>query len=611
MALKIIPSNAANAYRGYRPHWYGAYKNGGRVTTFNLGVLIRGEPPASGYIGEKGDDLFEASKEKAKAKFESIRKDGKIKGDAIREVTTVIKMKTGRKFEDPALANLADIYLKRLGNRSTCHIAMIRSGFSNFATFATSPVQDDDPDAPRIPKAKTLIEVTPELATAFFRHIARDFAFSTVKRWSNLLTSAFDRLAPVGMANPFKGARLAAVGRAQTIRDEETGEKKRVETVVHHRPIDRDQLRKLYATAKDDPLLYPLTVTAASTGLRISDVCTLLWKDIHLTPKPGELPHIMVETTQKTGAKIAVPIFDYDPASPDYEPDLGELRRILEEALTETKDGEKYVFPKAARLYLSTRKDETTGRVYFPGRDVIYSKGKALFAKALFADEPEDAEIITDNDETPAPTVEGILAAIDAAEWTDERKKRVRDIYTRHANGDSYLTIKSATGYAKSTISTDLATVEALVGAKVKTRSSKRPSVRNLMKKTRHMRSAGRRAASLYSWHSLRAAFVVLMKDNGVDLDTIKLLVGHTTTNMTLQYYNPTQKQAAEKARRIILRRNHTQALADGAGTRRALLPSQPSAPTADAPQANLDALREALAALTPEERAQLLTPNK
>jgi integrase len=602
MALKIIKSNTANAYRGYRPHWYGVYRNGATVTTFNLGVLIRGEPPASGYIGDKGDEPFEASRKRAEAKFADIRTKGREKGEAVREVMTIVRMKTNRKFHDPALADLADIYLKGIGDRSTCHLAMIRSGFQNFATFAANPKADGE-DAPKPKKAKTLVEVTPELATAFFRNISRDFAFSTVKRWSNLLTGAFDRLAPVGMANPFKGARLAAVGRAQTRRDEETGDKVKVETVVHHRPIDRDQLRKLYAAAKDDPLLYPLTVTAASTGLRISDVCTLLWKDIHLTP--GN-PIIMVETTAKTGSKIAVPIFDYDPASPDYEPDLGEFRRVLEAALAEAKDGEKYVFPKAARLYLSTRKDETTGRVYFPGRDNIYTQGKALFARALFADEPEDAELV-ETDEKPAPTVEDILAAIEAAEWTDERKTRVRDIYTRHAKGESYLTIQAATGYAKSTISTDLATVQALVGVKVKARTSKKPSVRELLKRTRQKRSAGRRGASIYSWHSLRAAFVVLMKDNGVPLDTIRLLVGHTTTDMTLEYYNPTQKQAAESARQILTRRNRQQAAVEAPQTRHARTPPQLFAPNADAPRADLDALRATLAALTPEELAQLL----
>ena len=128
-----------------------------------------------------------------------------------------------------------------------------------------------------------------------------------------------------------------------------------------------------------------------------------------------------------------------------------------------------------------------------------------------------------------------------------------------------------------------------------------------MLKHTRQERAAGKRAASLYSWHSLRGSFVVLMRDNGVPLDTVRELVGHTTCDQTLQYFNPTQKLAAESARRILTRRNRTRTLTDAAGTRTvgaaALLPP----PTADAPRGNLDALRAALAALSEEERAQLL----
>ena len=622
MALKLIKSNGAKAVEGYIPNWYGVYRDGEKVKTVSLGVPLRGRPPASGYLGDKGDREFERSRNAAQAELErrikevkerraNLRAAAAERGDAIRETRRIIELKTGRKFKDPPLADLADIYLGKLGDRSPCHVAMIRSGFSNFATFAANPTTDaDGEDAPKtkkksktkkkpeLKKATTLLEVTPELATAFFRHIAPTFAFSTVKRWSNLLSGAFERLAPVGMQNPFKGARLAAVGRAATKRNGD-GEKERIETVIHHRPIDRAQLRRLYAAAKDDPLLYALTVTAAATGLRIGDCCTLLWKDIDLA---GKSPVIFL-TTAKTGAKVGVPIFDYRPDSPDYEPDLGEFRRVLETALAESRDDEKYVFPAAARLYLQTKTTDD-GREHYPGRDVIYSRGKALFARALFADEPE---VVTPDDGTKAEkTVEDILADIAAANWTDERKKRVSTIYTMHTGGASYNAIQAATGYAKSTISTDLAAVEELAGVKAKTRSTK-PSVRDLLKHTRQDRAAGKRAASLYSWHSLRGSFVVMMSDNGVPLDTIRLLVGHENVDMTLEYFNPTQKIAAESARRIITRRNRRQALIDATGTRTGGETAYLPPPTANAPQGNLDALRKALAALTPKERAKLL----
>ena len=599
MALKLIRSNSAKAVEGYIPNWYGVYRDGDKVKTVSLGVPLRGRPPASGHLGDKGDREFERSRSAAQAELDrrikevkerraSIRAAASERGDAIRETRKIIELKTGRKFKDPNLADLADLYLANLGDRSPAHVAMIRCGFSYFATFAANP-------PPKLKKATTLLEVTPELATAYFRHIAREYAFSTVKRWSNLLTGAFDRLAPVGMHNPFKGARLAAVGRAKTRRNGD-GEKERVETVVHHRPLDRAQLRQLFEAAKSDPLLYALTVTAASTGLRIGDVCTLLWKDVDLAAKSP----VVYLTTAKTGAIVAVPIFDYCPGSPDYEPDLGEFRRVLEAALAESKDGDKYVFPAAARLYLQT-KTNADGREHYPGRDQIYAKGKALFARALFSDE---AEVVAPGD--GEKTGKEVLAAIADAAWSDERKKRVSTIYTMRMGGANYGAITAATGCAKSTISTDLAAAAELVGAPANTRSSK-PTIRALLKHTRQGRAAGKRSASIYSWHSLRGSFVVFMKDAGVPLDVIRLLVGHETVDMTMQYINPTQKIAAESARRIVTQGNRRQALLNAAGARAggAVIHLRPAA--TNAPQGGLDALRDAIAALPLKARKILL----
>jgi len=625
MAVKLIKSNAKNAIDGYIPYWYGAYRDGDIVKTISLGIPVKGHPPASGIISDTGDAAFERSRREAekevarradgtRERHARIRAAEKEKGDAIREYKEIIKIKTGRKFQDPDLDSLAEAYIEDIPDRSPCYYAMIRSGFKHFAEFAANPqakVERRD-----IRPARTLLEVTPELAIAFFGYASKRYSFSTLKQWSTTFSVVFSKKAPVGMANPFKDARMTAIGKAKTRRDRKTGEKVKVETVVHHRPLDRDQLRKLYAAAKDDELLYPLTITAASTGLRISDVCTLLWKSVHLNDKDPETgdtipPYIMVESTAKTGASVGVPIFDYDPKSVNYDRDLGEFRRILETALAESRDGEKYVFPKAARLYLKTKTDKN-GEICFPGRDIIYAAGKRLFARALFADEPDDAELIESGKAGRAkPTTDDILAAIDSAEWTAERKKRIRDIYTRYSNGESYLDIVRATGYAKSTISSDLGTIEDLVGTKIKTYLSKRASVRDLLKRTRQERRHGRRGASIYSWHSLRASFVVAMSENGIDLDLIRSVVGHTTVEMTREYFNPTPKQNAERVRDMLLRRNRIQDTTNGARP----LPLREThflpPPGSDTRADKLDALRAALASLTPAERKALLKTSK
>lgn len=59
----------------------------------------------------------------------------------------------------------------------------------------------------------------------------------------------------------------------------------------------------------------------------------------------------------------------------------------------------------------------------------------------------------------------------------------------------------------------------------------------------------GYAAASLYGWHSLRATFVVLAVEAGVPLPDVQKIVGHTTAEMTMQYFNPTAKHTAERVR--------------------------------------------------------------
>ena len=552
MALKLIKSNGRNAVAGFIPNWYAVYRDGETIRTISLGIPLRGLPPTSGNLKDKGNREFERSRKDAQAELDrriqetkerqfKIRAAEREKGDAIRETAEIIERKTGRKFEDPKLTELAAKYLDRLGERSRWHIAMIESCFAKFADFAHSPTNK------RTPSADTLMQVTDELATAFFRQVAKEFSFSTVKRWASVLSGAFSHFAPIGMANPFEGARLAAVGRAMT-KTTDKGEKVNVETVIHHRPLDRQQLRQLCAEAKKDPLLYHLAITTVCTGLRVGDACQLKFADCDL--KNG----IVTLTTAKTGTKVSLPIFDYDPKSPNYEPVLGEFRRHLETALTEVKDNEPYVCPKAAHLYQKTIVKD--GKTYYPGRDAIYAKGKALFAKALFKDDAavSDAQIVSDN--AAEPSTDDVCALIRSAVWTDKRKKRVTDIYTRYAHGETYCAIQKATGYAKSTISTDLGAVERLARISIKQKSDGQ-SIKDLLRFTRQERAIGQRSASIYSWHSIRGSFVVLMLANQVPIETCRLLVGHATVAQTCEYNNPTTKIAAENTKLILANRNH------------------------------------------------------
>ena len=75
-------------------------------------------------------------------------------------------------------------------------------------------------------------------------------------------------------------------------------------------------------------------------------------------------------------------------------------------------------------------------------------------------------------------------------------------------------------------------------------------STETLLRRTRKEREVGRHSASLYGWHSLRASFVVAALTAGVPLEVVRRIVGHSTADMTLEYFNPTKRIMAETVRR-------------------------------------------------------------
>ena len=87
----------------------------------------------------------------------------------------------------------------------------------------------------------------------------------------------------------------------------------------------------------------------------------------------------------------------------------------------------------------------------------------------------------------------------------------------------------------------------------------------------------------LYGWHSLRATFVVLAVEAGVPLPDVQKIVGHSTAEMTMQYFNPTAKHTAERVKRqmrgTVLDGRHKRigATVDVTADTAAVVPSKPS----------------------------------
>ena len=353
--------------------------------------------------------------------------------------------------------------------------------------------------------ATYLYEVTAEQASGYMTCIREKYAASTADGIISLLRSAFDRLLPVGVVNPFK-ARI-------TRRGKHGGGA----VTVHKRPLTAEELERLFEAARPDPMLYRLTVAAACTGMRIGDVCRLTWRSVDF--RSG----VLSIRTSKTGKPITIPIFK-------------PLREIFEAALAERIETSEFVFPDAALMYRTNR----SGIVY---------RGKALFARA-FADPVDECTDVAVSGEAVKGRVDlesvlpKVLAAVRGWGFAQAKKERMLDTLKRVAEGQSYRQIEAATGRKRGQICEDLADAERVSGFVFRHGApAGGRGVRELMGVTRQKREGTcmLRSASVLGWHSLRATFATLALSANVPIETVKLITGHSVVS-TLQkfYFNPT-----------------------------------------------------------------------
>lgn len=473
---------------GYRPVWYIKYRDGkGQLKEKPTAIPIQGVPPKSLSMKEQGSILYEKSKTKAEEFLSQFLADMRIKGSAEELTKTLIEEKTGQKIVYVRIDELYDRWLQfsRVRDVTEDRKTISRAIFSKFAAFLKANQETQ--------KWEYLYEVTPAVAKEFIDSLKSSLAASTVGDYRTLLSGAFRRLLPNGLQNPFLDIKVG----------DGTADSRK----IHRIPLNDEQLEKLYKTAKASPeeWLYPVTVCAAETGLRIGDVCELKWEEVFLPD--GRL----TVDTSKTGIMVNVPIF----------PEVG---KILKERFDAREEGEKYVFPDAASMHIHNKSG-------------IKHRGKRLFATALFANEKPEPEPLPEKQ----PTEGEILAAIDACpNFFPKKKEKVKDVFLRYAHGQSYTVIANATGYSRGQINGYLADAEKCSGAKILP-GVKTSGINALIKKTRKNHKNGKNAVSVYGWHSLRATFCVKAYLRGVPEELIIAVVGHKTFETTKNFYlNPT-----------------------------------------------------------------------
>ena len=567
----------------------------GKRTTRALKTPLRGRIPLDDTgrfsLSAKGDTAFEESKQAAAKELHTVNRTRKA--DAIESRTNAealgirrVRMcdlatenakrkkyalvSSGDEAEDGHALTEKEAKAANKYNRSVYDI------LDHFAKWTAN--------RPKVKGAKRcylITDVDRETVAAYYAEISAAFSWQTFRKYVFILKSIFAYFTNGKAENHF-----------QSVYDEEyKGRKSAIKdkSAISHRPPTDEQMRRVWDLTRDmsdKPYLHRLAVLAACTGLRIGDCCTLTWDKVDLTRR------VITVKTAKTGTDVAVPIFDYEPTAEDYNPIFGELRRELEAAIMERKDGTAYVIPAAARIYADN-----------PTR--IFKEGKAIFSLAMKDEqEPENAVLVDEEPKRKTPAE--ILKLIDGMTATPERRERIRKVYELHVLGKSYKAIAAETGKAKSIISEDLAAVEELTGEKVRrgiVPTTSTPHLRllkSMQELTRTERKQGQRAACLYGWHSCRMYFVVTARRAGMDPEALKKITGHATVRMVEHYNNADTIEAADTMRKRIGRRAKPKA---AIGATRTALPALPSAQPTNGAVAIANAIQAVLTndALTPD----------
>ena len=533
--------------------WYGRISVKGKLRYTNLNVPIEGEVPLNGKGAPiwsiKGDLAFERSKRAARRAFAKWRSE--TKRDPAELAAKAYKARTGISIEGVPLAKLADLWdtQNRTYTPTENWRKAVRNWFERFRTFARNHA------AANGARCETINDVTTEIVRAWFAHIKGTFAWETVTKKMSLMRNAFKRYATSGRPNPFEDI---------VMRNREIANAR-----VNRKPLSAAETQRLFDCARDNDTVYPLVVAAACTGMRIGDVCRLKWQDVDMDEG------LIDVQTAKTGKRVTIPIFE-------------RLREVLNERNVIEGDGKTpsvFVFPSAARWY----EENPSG---------VYQAVKPYIGRAVFGDAPSPCVAMLVEDGNGDVKPRSLADAIDEAHFIDAKRARIMEVYAKSKEGMRCSEIASTLGVARSQVSMDLREAERLTGETLRPLTiakSRRATNLELIKRTRAPRGVGKRSASLYGWHSLRATFVVLAVEAGVPLPEVQQIVGHTTTEMTMQYFNPEKKHTAE---RVQQRMRST--VLDGECARGELINATTPIATS---RISLD---EVLAALTDEQRKEL-----
>ena len=471
-------------------HWFGACKDStGRRVIKSLTTPIPADAVVPSSLRDDGDAKFEISRAAASKELEDFQNEERKKGRALHLKEDLIEAKTGRKWKEMPLADLPGFTKTMKGIRSKDWQTWQVDVVGKFVAWAKER------------GLRSTLEVTPEIAEAYVECLGepddkgKAKTPKTVRHIKSILVLVLGRVLPDGVENPFKKIRVETPDGGET---------------EHRKPLNAVEVDLLLAEAATDPFVFPLIVTALSTGLRRGDVCTLKWSSVNLKDR------ILTVRTSKTGAAVTLPIMD-------------RLHCVLEGVLAERREAEVYVFPEAERM-LRENPDGITYRV------------KKVFARAF--EKPEEATVVeekTTKHVKLSDVLQDVLKAVDSASMAAGKRAKLVDLLNLYASGKSYREIQAERTISRGAISGLLHEAEKLVGMSfLPDTSAKKSSVRKAVQDvTRQARKIGMRDASKYDFHALRTTFVTLAlgAKNPMPVEKVIALTGHRTVETAMKYY--------------------------------------------------------------------------
>jgi len=293
--------------RCVRPFWYGRFEVNGDRQCLNLGVKVRGIPPASLSLKDLGDMDFERSRETARVKLENVIEEARTKQGSVRLVEKLYEIKVGEAIKTVLLENLHLEWEKipRKKKLDERYASQCQSTLKRFAQF----VRDENV------KATEVAHVTRSVAQSFLD--AESKRGVTGKTWNDilkLLRTTFKHLLPIGAINPFSNV---------PTRETET---------IFRKPFSPEELAAIVEAARADEFMRPVLITGICTAMRRGDCCLLEWTKVELNSR-----FISVKTA-KTGQVVSIPIFPL----------------LFDELALRSKKrsaNDKYVFPEQAAMY--------------------------------------------------------------------------------------------------------------------------------------------------------------------------------------------------------------------------------------------------------------------